>query len=270
MAGLELENYAFYGQTPSPDGSRLRVINVTERVSRVTASDTVELAEGEFRIDTVRLGGERHWLASRRSVDALGQPVLDSIWMDRFTLRTIRSVQRNHLGVTELEFNRRAVRSRRTTPDGKQQGWRGMHMAEPYGLLGIEIVLGAMPLKLDYAGTLPVARGLGDRELEFRFRVINHVLEPRQVAGGVTYRSVWLVEAMVDRETMLFWVDPEERSVVRRTAPGPNQSNLLVAMGPVVPRIRTFPVEPLARDRARGVIRQGTSSQPVAASPEVP
>jgi hypothetical protein len=143
--------------TPTPDGSRLRVINVTERVTRASGGDTVEVAEGEFRIDTVRMNGERNWLATRKSVDERGFPVLDSIWMDRYTLRTIRSVQRGRNGVTELEFNRRAVRSRRVTADGKREGWRGMHQSEPYGLLGIEIVLGAMPLRLGFSGTLPVA-----------------------------------------------------------------------------------------------------------------
>jgi hypothetical protein len=269
-AGLELENYAFYGMTPTPDGSRLRVINVTERVTRATGGDTVAVAEGEFRIDTVRMNGERNWLATRKSVDERGLPVLDSIWLVRFTLRTIRSVTRDRNGVTELEFNRRVVRSRRVTPEGKREGWRGMHQAEPYGLLGIEIVLGAMPLRLGFAGTLPVAGGLGDREQELRFQVVDHTQEPRHVAGGVVYRAVWLVQATLGRETLHFWVDPEERSVVRRTVPGPNETQLVFARGPAVPRINTFPVEPLARERGRGVIRQGGTTQPVAASPEGP
>jgi hypothetical protein len=269
-AGLELENYAFYGMTPTPDGSRLRMINVTERVSRTTNGDTVQVAEGEFRIDTVRVNGERHWLASRKSVDVRGLPVLDSIWMDRYTLRTLRSVTRDQSGVTELEYNRRAIRSRRVTPDGKREGWRGMHQAEPYGLLGIEIVLGAMPLRLGFSGTLPVASGMGDREQDLRFQVVDHTQEPRHVAGGVTFRSVWLVQAHLGRETLHFWVDPEERAVVRRTVPGPNETHMVFARGPAVPRVNTFPVEPLVRERGRGVIRQGASTQPVAATPEGP
>lgn len=256
--------------TPTPDGSRLRVVNVTERVSRTTNGDTVEVAEGEFRIDTVRMNGERIWLATRKSVDERGLPVLDSIWLDRYTLRTIKSVQRDRNGVTELEFNKRALRSRRITPDGKREGWRGMHQAEPYGLLGIEIVLGAMPLRLGFAGTLPVASGLGEQEQELRFEVVDHTQEPRHVAGGVTYRAVWLVQARLGRETLHFWVDPEERAVVRRTMPGPDDTHMVIARGPTVPRINTFPVEPLARERGRGVIRQGGSSVPVAASPEGP
>lgn len=267
MAGLELENYAFYGMTPTPDGSRLRLINVTERVTRTTNGDTVEVAEGEFRIDTVRVEGERVWLATRRSVDELGQPVLDSIWLERYTLRTLRSVQRDRNGVTELEFNRRAVRSRRVTPDGKHEGWRGMHQAEPYGLLGIEIVLGAMPLRLGFSGTLPVASGLGEKEQELRFQVVDHTQEPRHVAGGVVYRPVWLVQARLGRETLHFWVDPEERSVVRRTVPGPDATNMVIARGPTVPRINTFPVEPLSRDRNVRIIRQSGTSDPTAASP---
>ena len=269
-AGLELENYAFYGMTPTPDGSRLRMINVTERVSRTTAGDTVEVAEGEFRIDTVRIAGERNWLATRKSVDERGLPVLDSIWMERYTLRTIRSVQHDRNGTTELEFNRRSVRSQRIKPDGRREGWRGMHQAEPYGLLGIEIVLGAMPLRLGFSGTLPVASGLGEEQQELRFEVVDHTQEPRHVAGGVVYRPVWLVQAKLGRETLHFWVDPEERSVVRRTVPGPDATQMVIARGPAVPRINTFPVEPLARERSRGVIRQGGSTQPVAATPEGP
>lgn len=256
--------------TPTPDGSRLRTFNVTELVSRATGGDTVEVAEGEFRLDTVTIDGGRHWLATRRSVDARGLPVLDSIWMDRYTLRTFRSVQRDRNGVTELVYNRRSIRSRRVRPDGRTEGWRGMHQAEPYGLLGIEIVLGAMPLRLGFTGTLPIASGLGDQQQEFRFEVVDHTQEPRHVAGGVIYRAVWLVQANVGRETMHFWVDPEERAVVRRTMPGPDETRMVVARGNAVPRINTFPVEPLVREGSRGVIRQSGSSQPVAASPEGP
>ena len=269
-AGLELANYAFYGMTPTPDGSRLRMVNVTERVSRTTGADTIAVAEGEFRIDTVRMNGERNWLATRRSVDELGLPVLDSIWMDRYTLRTFRSVQRDRRGVTEMDYNRRVIRSSRIRPDGKRESWRGMHMAEPYGLLGIEIVLGAMPLRLGFAGTLPVASGLGDVEQHLRFQVVDDVQERSPVRGGVSFRSVWLVQAHLGSETLHFWVDPEERAVVRRTIPGPDATRLVVARGPTVPRINTFPVEPLVRDRGPGVIRQGGSNVPVAASPEGP
>ena len=243
-------------------------MNVLERVSRATDGDTVVVAEGEFRIDTARAGTERIWIVTRRSVDELGEPVLDSIWMDRYTLRTLRSVQRNRQGVTQIEYNRRSVRSLRVTPEGRRQQWRGLLDAEPYGLLGIEIVLGALPLRLGAGGSLPVVGGRADRLQWLHFEVVDHTLEPRQVAGGVLFQPVWLLQASLGNQLLHFWVDPEERAVVRRNLPGPDNTRMVVARGPKVPRVNAFPVEPLARDRPSRVIRQGGTNNPVAASPE--
>src|SRR5690606_11078228 len=65
VAGLELQNYSFYGAIPQPDGARIRPIDVVEKVSWTAGNDTLAKYEGEFRIDTVRINGERNWLISR-------------------------------------------------------------------------------------------------------------------------------------------------------------------------------------------------------------
>src|SRR5690606_20949412 len=95
-AGLELQNYSFYGAIPEPDGARLRPLDVVEKVSWTSGEDTLSKYDGEFRIDTVRISGERNWLISRTMVDNEGRTVIDSAWMDRYTLRTIRSVRHDH------------------------------------------------------------------------------------------------------------------------------------------------------------------------------
>lgn len=262
--GWELQNYGFYGINPTPDGGRLKPINVTERVSRTAGADTVAVSEGEFRIDTLRQGINRIWLVTRASVDADGQPVLDSIWMDRYSLRTVRSVTHDRNGVTELRYNRRQVRYERTAPNGRRDAWRGMLDAEPYGLRGIEVVLGALPLRANAGGALPVAAGRGDVLQWLHFQVVDQVQEPRRVGGTIVYHPVWMVQAQLANQTLHYWIDPEERSVVRRTTPGPDNTRMLVSRSAPVPRVHLAPVEPLgAGDASFGVLRQSGSSPAV-------
>lgn len=244
-AGLELQNYGFYGANPTPDGGRLKPVDAVERVRRPTGGDTLDVTEGEFRIDTARVEGQRVWLVTRGSVDLDGSPVLDSIWMDRYSLKTLRSVRRDSEGITRLEFNRRSVRSERITPDGKRLTWRGLHEGEPYGLAGIEVVIGAMPMRLNAGGSLPVVSGRGRYMDWLHYQVVEQTAEPRMVAGGVVYEPVWLVQGKLGGRTMHFWVDPEARRVVRRSTVTPDGGQLLVTLGPAVPRVRLFPVEPL-------------------------
>lgn len=268
-ARLELQNYAFYGESPTPDGARLSPVNVTERLTRTVGNDTLALTEGEFRIDTLRDGPRRIWLVTRTSADLEGRPVIDSVWMDRYSLRTIRSVQHSSEGRTELEFNRRAIRSVRVTPDGRRQTWRGMHDAEAYGLLGIEIVLGALPMRLGAAGALPVVDGRGDRMRWLSFEVVERTTEMRQLGGSVVARPVWLVQARLDGASLHFWVDTEERTVVRRSLPGPSNTRMMVMRGPSVPRVQLMPVERIGDGLEQNgrVLRQGTTSIPAAGGP---
>lgn len=267
-AGLELQNYAFYGASPTPDGGRLRPVNVLEKVSWTAGADTLSRSEGEFRIDTIRINGQRNWLISRSSFDSEGRPVLDSIWMDRYTLHTIKSVRTDHQGVTTLEYNRRGVRSQRIAPDGKRSSWRGLHEAEPYGLLGVEVILGALPMRLGAGGSLAVVSGMGDQLQWLHFQVVDQTQEPRSVAGGVIYRPVWLVQARLDGQSLYYWVDADERAVLRRTGPGPDRTQMLVMRGPRVPRVNYFPVEPIggavgAQREITRVIGQGNPSAPM-------
>lgn len=269
VARLELQNYAFYGAAPEPDGARLRPLNATERFTRTADGDTLAVAEGEFRIDSTRQADRRIWLVTRTSQDVEGRPLVDSIWMDRYTLRTIRSVQHSAEGRTELEYNRRSVRSERITPDGRRQTWRGLHDAAPYGLLGIEIVIGALPMRLGSVGGLPVVDGRGDRLRWLEFEIVEQTTEMRRMTGGTLPRPVWLIQGRLDGQTLHFWVDQEERVVTRRSVPGPDNTRLLVMRGPPVPRVQVAPVErigdPLPSETR--VLRQGTSSVPVASGP---
>ncbi len=263
-AGLELQNYSFYGAIPEPDGARLRPLDVVEKVSWTSGEDTLSKYDGEFRIDTVRISGERNWLISRTMVDNEGRTVIDSAWMDRYTLRTIRSVRHDHNGRTELEFNRRHVRSRRVTPDGRTMGWRGLHDASPYGLIGIEVVLGALPMRMGGGGSIAVVDGLGDQLHWMHFQVVDQAQEPRTAGGAVSFRPVWLVEGRMDGRIHYFWVDAEEKAVTRRAIPGPDDTRMMVMRGGRVPRVRLYEVEPLGaglpRDRTRTVIGQGSGS----------
>jgi len=264
VAGLELQNYSFYGAIPQPDGARIRPIDVVEKVSWTAGNDTLAKYEGEFRIDTVRMNGERNWLISRTMLDNEGRTVIDSAWLERYSLRTIRSVRHDHNGRTELEFNRRHIRSRRVTPDGRTTGWRGLHDASPYGLIGIEVVLGALPMRMGGGGSIAVVDGLGDRLQWLHFQVIDQAQEPRTVGGAVSFKPLWLVEGRMDDKMLYFWVDAEEKAVTRRTLPGPNDTRMLVMRGGRVPRVRLYEVEPigggLPRDRSPAVIGQGSGS----------
>ncbi len=250
--GLELQNYGFFGANPTPNGGRLKPVNVVERVRRPIDGDTVDVLEGEFRLDTVRIKGERIWLVTRNSVDALGQPVLDSIWMDRYSLRTIRSVRHDSDGVTRLQFDRRSVRGEQITPDGHRRQWRGLHTAEPYGLAGIDVVLGAMPMRAGTGGALPVVTGIGDRMDWLQFEIVEQVSQPRMIRGGIVFEPVWVIQAKLGGHVLHYWVDPEARAVIRRTAVKPDGEHLLVIRGPAVIRVELAPVDPLPSSTGSG------------------
>jgi hypothetical protein len=257
---LELENYAFYGSNPTPDGRRLEPFNVVERVQRIEGSDTVEVREAEFQVDTVRIDGERVWVASRRYRDASGTQIVDSVWMERWTLHTLKSVRRDAAGVTTLEFNRRQVRSVRVTPDGERQSWKGLHEAEPYSMVGIDLVLGALPLREGASGALPVVDGRGRRMDWLRYSVTDRRPEARTVSGGFLFKPVYVVEVSFRGQTVRYWVDGEAKSVLRRQLAMAEGPPLLVVRGSPIPRLRMFPVEPLRSPGARDalpVLRQG-------------
>jgi hypothetical protein len=260
--GMELENYAFYGVNPTADGRRLEVGNVVERVQRIEGTDTVDVTEGEFQIDTVRVDGTRLWVATRRSTDNNGEPILDSVWLDRFTLRTIKSFRQDSTGSTWLEFNRRAVRSTRITPSGKRETWSGLHTAEPYSNVGIEVVLGALPMRTGQGASLPIVDGRGLQLKWLRMSVLESTPEPMQIAGRVVYSPVTHVKVSVGDEVTHYWVDASTKKVLRRRLASRDGAQILVVRGNKIPKIRLFPVEPLnARNAAFTIRRQGSSSR---------
>ncbi len=230
---------------PTPDGGRLKPVNVVEKVTRSATTDTVDVMDGEFRLDTTRIGADRAWLVTRRSIDVLGKPVLDSVWMDRYTLKTIRSVRYDSQGVTRLEIDRRSVRGTRITKDGHRQSWRGLHEQSPYGLAGIDVVLGAMPLRQGSGGALPVVTDLGDRMHFLEYEVKDFTTMPRMVSGGMVFDPVWIVEAHLDGRTLHYWIDPEMRAVVQRTAVAADGEHFLVKRGNAVIRVELAPVDRL-------------------------
>jgi hypothetical protein len=258
---MELENYAFYGSNPTPDGRRLTPFTVVERVQRIEGTDTIDVREAEFQMDTVRIDGERVWLGSRRFQDAEGSSVLDSVWLERWTLRTIKSVRRDRAGVTTLTFNRREVRSVRITPEGKRQTWKGLHAAETYSMVGIDLVLGALPLREGAAGALPVVSGRGQEMQWLRYRVVERRPEARTVTGGFLFKPIYVVEVTLAGVMTRYWIDGEAKSVIRHQLARADGPPLLVSRGAPVPRMRVFPVEPLGgavmRRQSLPVLRQG-------------
>ena len=84
------------------------------------------------------------------------------------------------------------------------------------------------------------------------YEVVDQVQEPRQVAGGVLFEPVWLVRGRLGSRTLHFWVNPETRTVVRRSTATPGGDELMVALGPAVPRIRLYPVQGLPGESPGG------------------
>lgn len=244
--GWELQNYAFYGEVPHADGRRVRPINVVERVERINGLDTTLVHEGEFQVDTMRLKGERLWVVTRRSTDSLGRPVLDSAWLDRYDLRTIRSWTMDASGrEMRLSFDRRVVKAEITDSTGRVRRHSLMHPAAPYGRVGIELVLGTLRWQREAKGALPVVSADGRTMSWLEYEVVDQASEPRAVAGGMVFSTVWVVKVQLDGVETRYWVDDVEHAVVRRALPRPDGSRLVFARGRPVPKLALFDVEPL-------------------------
>jgi hypothetical protein len=244
--GWELQNYAFYGETPRADGRRLKPINVVERIERIEGLDTALVREGEFQVDTMRIKGERLWVATRRSADSLGRPLLDSVWLDRYDLHTLRSWTMDGTGrQTRLKFDRRVVKAEIVDPAGRVRKHSLMHSAAPYGRVGIEVVLGALRWQREAKGALPVVSPDGREMSWLEYEVVDQTSEPRQVAGGMVFSNVWVVQVRLDGVQWRYWIDEVEHAVVRRSLPRPDGSRLVVARGRPVPKLALFAVEPL-------------------------
>lgn len=274
--GWELPNYGFFGFVPRPDARQLAPITVIENVKLVTAADTTEIHEGEFRIDTTRAGGERIWVITRRSLDAAQQPVLDSVWLDGWSLRTLQTSSHRASGVLRQRFDRRAVHSEMTGPDGRTKRRKTLYEAEPYSRIGIEVIIATLPLQPSAGGQLPVVDGFGGDLAWVTYEVLTQTQEARSAVGGLVFRPVWLVEVGLRGVKQRLWIDGMDRSIIRRESAISPTTKQLVVRGQPVPSLQYFPVEPLASAKpAARSFRQGPAAQvvpwqPPPATPTIP
>ncbi len=243
--GLELPNYGYYGFAPRPDGALLLPGSAVERMLRVNGDSTV-LAEGTVRIDTVPWGLDGAWVVTRSMPGIDGADVLDSIWLDRWSLRTLASWRRTPDGEVRMRINRRAVQVERRTIDGQSGRQRFLLPAEPYGLAGIEFVIAAMPLSEGYVGSLPMVLDKHAGEMHWmRFTVARGEAMVAPTRAGATFKATWLVTTELDGVTRRFWVAGDDRTVLKREEPGPDGGSVQLVRGRRMPRVQLAPVERL-------------------------
>jgi hypothetical protein len=270
--GWELPNYGFFGFVPRPDARQLAPVTVIETLKLVTATDTTDVHEGEFRIDTARVQGERIWVITRRSLDAQQRPVVDSAWLDGWSLRTLRTASHSASGVLRQRFDRRAVYSELTGTDGRTKRRKTLYEAEPYGTVGVEVIISALPLQEASGGQLPVVEGFGGDLSWLTYEVLTKTQEARSAVGGLVFRPVWLVEVGLRGVKQRLWIDGMDRSILRRESAISSTTKQLVVRGQPVPSLQYFPVEPLAAATGGGSrsLRQGRPAQVVPWQPPPP
>lgn len=246
-------------------------LTVLEKVHVVAGGDTTEVAEGEFRVDTARIGGEKVWVVSRRTLDLQQRPVLDSVWFDAWTLRTLSTVRRDAGGVTRQRFDRRAVHAEHVAPDGRTRRRKTLYEAEPYGGVGIELVIATLPLEEGGGGELPVVEGFGADLDRVVYRVLAKQSQARTGAGAMMIRPVWLVEVTSRQGQQRLWIDAIDRGIMRRERVLGDTAKQVVSRGPAIPPLQYFPVEPLATAPAPSrSLRQGAPAQVVPWTPPPP
>lgn len=251
--GWELQNYAFYGEVPQGNGRDLQRMSVAEWSYRIEDHDTLSSHQGEFQIDTTRIGGYRYWVMTRSSIDTLGRAVSDSALLDHYTLRTRESWHRGGDGeVTRMRFNKRVVNVERIDPNGRKHRFRMIHTAEPYSKIGIELVLATMKWRLGQKGSLPVVSNDG-RSMEWlHYDAIDLISEPRQVAGGMVFESVWVVASKLNGIEGEYWINSKTHEVLRRSTAHKDGSKLLIAMGSTMPKLSGLAIEPLPTEAGPG------------------
>lgn len=241
--GLELPNYGFYGFAPRPDGARLKQLTVAEKAVSIVGDPPAEFGEAAFQLDTVMVDGQEAWLLTRKRT---GQSVLDradSIWLDRWTLKPIATWGAFSDGQIRQYFNRRSVVTERISNKGRRMRARILLDAEPYAEPGIELVMATMPLSENYNGALPLVLTRRPTELHWlRFRVAQKVFMPGE---NGSLRGTWVVEGDIDGVLRRYWVDVDDRTVVKWEEPGPDGSTMRWIRGRSMPRLKTFEVEPI-------------------------
>lgn len=243
--GFELPNYGFYGFAPRPDGSVLAPVLSTEQMSRADG-DTSVIAEGTVRLDTVPWGRDGAWLLTRKMTIPGGVGTQDSIWFDRWTLRTLATWRRDASGELRMRLNRRSVEIDRIDRNGRSARRRVLLPAEPYAMSGIDLVVATLPLQSGYTGSLPIV--LEHRPDEMRWMNFDVTRGEAMVVvtrGVVRFRSTWIVATEIDNVRRKYWVAADDRTVLRREEPGADGSVLRFVRGGKIPRVQLAPVEAL-------------------------
>ncbi len=243
--GFELPNYGFYGFAPRPDGAILSPALSTERMIRAVG-DSSTLAEGSVELDSVSLRGNPAWLLTRRMPIPGGTTVEDSVWYDRWTLKTLATWRRDATGDLRMTINRREVEIERTGPEGRVARRKVLLPAEPYAMTGIDLIIATLPLQAGFNGTLPIV--LEHRPDEMRWMKFDVSRGEAMVSvnrGVVKFRPTWLVTTELDQVQRKYWIAADDRSVMRRELPGPDGDRVRMVRGGRIPRVQLAPVEPL-------------------------
>lgn len=246
-----MQNYSFYGSVPTADGRRLKPLKASERTLRLDGTDSTLVAEAEFEVDTVRVKGERYWVVTKVATDSLKRQVIDSVWLERYELRTVRSFHQDAKGnQVRQDFDRRVVKTEVRDSAGRVKRRSLMHEAAPYSRAGIDLVLGALRWGQGVKGALPVVSRDGLSMAWLEYEVVGQTSEAKPAIGGMTFGNVWIVKTRLDGKEGRMWIDDVDHEVIRRSEVRPDGSRLVMAMGVAVPRVSLFAVEPIQRDRA--------------------
>lgn len=249
--GWELQNYAFYGGVPTADGRRLTPVRASEKTIRIQGLDSTLVAEAEFELDTVRIKGERYWVATTVVTDSSAHSVIDSVWLERYELRTVRTFHQDSAGnQIRQSFDRRVVKTESRDTAGRVRKRSLMHTAEPYSRTGIDLVLSALRWGPGTKGALPVVSRDGRDLAWLEYEVVGQTSEAKPAMGGLTFGNVWIVKTRLDGKETRIWVDDVDHSVIRRSEVRPDGSRVLVSIGAAIPRVSLFAVEPIGLDRA--------------------
>lgn len=241
--GLELPNYGFYGFAPRPDGAKLRSLTIAERAEEILGDPPKQLGEATFQLDTAIVGDKEAWLLTRTRTGAKVVEQTDSIWLERWTLKPIQTWGRYADGQIRQNFDRRAVVTEKINNKGRRSKSRLLLDAEAYAEPGIELVMATMPLTENYNGALPLVLTHRPEELHWlRFRVAQKIFLP---GDNGALRQTWVVEGDLDGVLRRYWIDSDDRYIVKWEEPGPDGSTVRWTRGRSMPRLRAFEVDRL-------------------------
>ncbi|MES2304171.1 MAG: hypothetical protein V4558_01615 [Gemmatimonadota bacterium] len=241
--GMELPNYGYYGFAPKPDGSKLKSLTIAERAEGIVGDPPKMLGEATFQLDTAMVGTKEAWLLTRTRTSANLAEQTDSIWLERWTLKPIATWGRFADGQIRQTFDRRAVVTEKISLKGRHSKSRLLLDAEAYAEPGIELVMATMPLSENYNGALPLVLTQRPEELHWlRFRVAQKVFVP---GDNGALRQTWVIEGDLDGVLRRYWIDADDRYIVKWEEPAPDGTTVRWTRGRSMPRLKTFQVEKL-------------------------